>query len=246
MHFTRVSITQKEVTLNYSTPREGGGVIEHELVDRAKPLASFPAALQAFAGFALQLIGAPKEWDDRLRVTTLNLHNAKDGRRGLQVSFNHPVDKARGAAVSITTPTLWEADNLEGEVADGFYGSLVHDLIEAAEAEATRYYNGEKEKQAELALVETTAKKTRGAKGVDDVTDDKLRQLLLQVERDVPMEAIARWSVTDRHAAMVWSTAVVESLLKRKPCKVQEPGCVERDATLPLSAEEHHQTTATV
>src|SRR4051812_40256691 len=108
MRFSRISITKKAVSLSWTTQDDAGAKTEHEFESKDKPLASFASALQAFSGFALALIAAPKEWDARMRVTTLNLHEDKNGRRGLQVSFNHPVDKARGSAVSITTPTLWE------------------------------------------------------------------------------------------------------------------------------------------
>ncbi len=149
MRFSRISITKKDVSLSWTTS-DAGAKHDHEFESKDKPLASFAGALQAFSGYALSLIGAPKEWDERMRVTTLNLHEDKNGRRGLQVSFNHPVDKARGSAVSITTPTLWEADNPDAEIADGFYGTQVLEMIELAESEALRFQKGEREKQEEI------------------------------------------------------------------------------------------------
>lgn len=74
--------------------------------------------------------------------------------------------------------------------------------------------------------------------------DDRgLRQLLLSVERDVPIDAIARWTSSDRDAAQRWaeneqhrlaSLAGGHRVVNAEP----EPECIAKSATLPLKANE--------
>lgn len=73
--------------------------------------------------------------------------------------------------------------------------------------------------------------------------DDELRQLLLSVERDVPVDAIARWTSSDRDAAQRWAEHRQKQLLQHangEPVmeNLPEPECVEKSATLPLKADE--------
>lgn len=78
------------------------------------------------------------------------------------------------------------------------------------------------------------------------LTDDDLRQLLLIVERDVPVDAIAQWTSSERSLAETWARARQKEMLgqfdkltlaERKGAVPREPNVVKKAATLPLSAE---------
>lgn len=246
MRFSRISISKKLVSLSWQEQR-GHGVITHVYDSKDKPLPSFNGALQAFAGWALKLLGAPPEWDDAITVTTVNL-SERDGRRGIQVSFSKRVEQANGAASSITTPLMREADNLDGEIATGYYGKHIDDLIEILETEAERYEKGEREQGELLPKTEGQAPKTKkgrkdpkaGTPGEvqnPDATvppaDDNLRKLLLDAGRDVPIDAIARWTSQERDNAQRWAAGQlrVKSGDLRPEAAPKEPKCVQRDAT---------------
>lgn len=262
MEFSRISITKKLVALSWTEER-GHGTVTHEYESKDKPLPAFGGALQAFAGWALQLLGAPKEWDDQITVTTINLSEDKNGRRGIQVSISKRVEQANGASSSITTPLMREADNVDGEIATGYYGKLVEGLIEQLEHEASRYYAGEREQGEIFEKTEGAAKKDRKPTGegrkprnagtpgevmnpgaIVPPTDDELRQLLLRAGRDVPVDAIARWTSGERDGAQRWAVESIEATLNRKKPKGVEPVCVKRDGTLPLIQDQKPEAAA--
>jgi hypothetical protein len=67
-----------------------------------------------------------------------------------------------------------------------------------------------------------------------------LRQELLQVERDVPVDAIAGWTDDERQHAHAWAAVRLEEMLGnlRSNSTKLEPECVQRSATMPLKADE--------
>jgi hypothetical protein len=137
-------------------------------------------------------------------------------------------------------------------------------LIKLAEAEATRFVNGERgeakaaKKTSENAndfadrAAAASAQSTRKPKADNTVqfpekgsepaafrTPDEVRQLLLTVERDVPVEAIAAWSADEWQKAVNWATARQKELIGQADAKVpREPKCVIKAATMPLKADE--------
>lgn len=222
MRFSRISISKKLVSLSWQEQR-GHGTVTHVYESKDKPLPSFNGALQAFAGWSLKLLGAPPEWDDAITVTTVNL-SERDGKRGIQVSFSKRVDQANGAASSITTPLMREADNLDGEIATGYYGSHIDELIEQLEVEASRYEKGERDQTEMFDKTEGQAAPKGRKKGKTDPkagtpgevanpgktlppADETLRKLLLDAGRDVPIDAIATWGSADRDKAQNWAAA---------------------------------------
>lgn len=234
MQFSRISITKKLVALRWQE-QKGHGTVTHEYESKDKPLPSFVGALQAFSGWALSLLDAPPGWTDQITVTTVNFSEDQSGRRGIQVSISKRVEQANGAASSITTPLMREADNIDGEIANGYYGKLVDGLIEQLEHEAGRYEKGEREQIEAFDKDETAPKKepkvtgqgrkprnagTPGEVMNPDKTqvpdDDNLRQLLLRVGRDVPVDAIARWTSIERDQAQRWATEVTLSKAKAR------------------------------
>jgi hypothetical protein len=74
----------------------------------------------------------------------------------------------------------------------------------------------------------------------EPLDDDGLRQLLLSVERDVPIDAINLWTSSDRDAAQRWATARQKQLVGQAPdgAVPTEPECVANSATLPIMADD--------
>lgn len=81
------------------------------------------------------------------------------------------------------------------------------------------------------------------AESVAIVSEAAIRQLLLSVDRDVPVEAIGKWPLIDRAAAVTWAEARQKELLGQlADLKVpSEPACVIKSSTLPLKADEWDQ-----
>ncbi len=74
----------------------------------------------------------------------------------------------------------------------------------------------------------------------DPMTDDLLRQLLVSVDRDVPIDAIARWTSTERDAAQRWGQARQKEIVGQLEGATvpAEPPALLRDATPRLSADD--------
>ncbi len=115
-----------------------------------------------------------------------------------------------------------------------------NDRMAAAEVASTRKPKGKKKGAAFVPGVGEVA----NPDATEPVTNDSLRQLLLSVERDVPIDAIALWSSSERDAAFYWATASQRAIVGQvtKNDVPEEPECVKRDATLPLTADAWTET----
>jgi hypothetical protein len=137
MRFTRISINTKSVSLDREDKDSKTGAIETKtLKSPERPMSAFDDALQAFKPYVTGLLPF-KVPAENLVITTLNLSESKDGRRGLQVSCNVPIPKCDDKVISITTPLVHEA----GEESTGESFTLsdkIMQLISLAEHEATR------------------------------------------------------------------------------------------------------------
>lgn len=109
----------------------------------------------------------------------------------------------------------------------------------AASAASTRKPRAKRKGRESAADAEVKAS-TWNPDKTEQLTDAKLRQLLLSVERDVPEDAVARWSSSERDAAQRWGEAEQRRLAGQVQAGAvpKEPKCVKRDATPALSAEE--------
>lgn len=141
MRFSRISITSKTVSLSREE-KDGKTNAVEEIVLKSpeRPMASFDDAVQGFKAYVTGLLPF-KVAPDKLTITTLNLSESKDGRRGLQVSCNVPIPKCDEKVISLTTPLVHE----EGEESSGESFTLsdeVMELIALAEAEAAAYVDG--------------------------------------------------------------------------------------------------------
>jgi hypothetical protein len=257
MRFQNIRVGD-EVSLDRVEKQPDGSVVTINLKNPAKPLASFQAAMQAFSGYAVELIGAP-HWHEDAKVTSIHLsEEPKTNRRGLIVTFTRKIERAKNRVVVVNTPLQHApVDDQEG-TNPGTFPREVAEMIATVEDEATKYWKGERE-QAEMFPEGQAAgtrddapapTKARGKKNRDfipgvgpvvnpdateQLTDENLRQLLLRVERDVPIDALARWTSGERDAAQRWATALIEAKLNGRPYEGAEPKSVKRDATPALA-----------
>ncbi len=262
MRFENIKITANEVILDRIEKHPDGSVFTINLKNPSKPLPSFKTALQAFTSWACQLVDAP-DWAESASVSSVHLsEEAKTSRRGVIVTFTRKIERAKGRTVVVNTPLMHApVDDQEG-VNPGTFPALVGEMIEVLEAEATRYWKGERE-QVELefkgapaaegdagagaAAAENDISKAQKKRGRKDAksgtpgevwnpnsttppTDEQLRRLCMAAGRDVPVDAIARWTSSERQQVQTWATAAVNPEIK--PAKrPEEPEILKKEAT---------------
>lgn len=234
MRFTKIKVRENGVELSWTVKGSAGtDTVNHESTD--KPLETFPAALNAFRGYVVELLGLPKSWLADMTVTTLSLNEETDGRRGLIVTAVRKIEKAANRPFVINTPLMKERGDNTSDAASGIFDPEIIDLIAEAEKQATSYRKGEK---AQIDAFEQTSKTDPAAPGEQPTNDiekrrrrkkdvdpkagtpnevvnpDKtapppddatIRNILLAAGRDVPVDAIAQWIETERKQAVKWA-----------------------------------------
>lgn len=252
MRFTNIRISVDEVSLDRVDKQPDGSLMTINLKNPAKPLSSFNAAMQAFSGFAVELIGAP-DWHEDVKVTSLHLsEEPKTSRRGLIVTFTRRIERAKNRTVVVNTPLMHAPVDDQQGTNPGTFPAEVAEMIEIVEAEATRYWKGERE-QAEMFPEGQAAgtsddqpskkpRKDRKAGTPGEVVnadknvppaDEALRKLLYDAGRDVPIDAIATWGSQDRDRAQQWAAAQlrVKSGDLREEAAPKEPKVLLKFAT---------------
>lgn len=251
MHFTRIKVTDKVVELDWSELLPNGEKKSISLESPNRPLPALLAAMAALRDYVVELLELPSTWLDELRITTINIDEGKDGRRGLIVTCLRPIAKAAKRPLVMNTPQMREP-NSEEDV-EMFLPDEILTLVKRAEVAAMAFVNGERE-QTELPLgtAPVTApaeKKRRGKKGdfipevgalnnpdaTEILSDEDIRSRLLARGRDVPPEAIGRWVATERDGVIRWLDTI-ETL------GGDEPSVLKRDAT-PSLFDEHIERT---
>jgi hypothetical protein len=164
MRFSKIGVNTKQVALTRQDKDSKTGAVEEiALTSPERPMTSFSDAVQAFKAYVLGLLPF-KVPESRIVITTLTLSESKDGRRGLQVSCNVPIPKCDDKVISLTTPLVHEP----GEESTGESFALSDDvltLIALAEAEATKYADGDR-MQLALAL-DASEKPSENTKAFD-------------------------------------------------------------------------------
>jgi hypothetical protein len=260
MRFENIKISKNKVILDRLDKHPDGSVFTINLENPNKPLPAFKTALQAFTGWACELIGAP-QWAEDSNVASVHLsEEAKTRRRGLMVTLTRKIERAKDRVVTINTPLMHApVDDQEG-VNPGTFPQLVADMIDLLEEEATKYWNGERE-QVELefkgapdtstadgaAAAENDLTKQRRKKAKTDPksgtpgevwnpnsntppTDEQLRRLCLAAGRDVPLDAIGRWTSTERSKVQAWAMAAIDPNIKPSK-RPEEPEILKKEAT---------------
>lgn len=267
MHFDKIKFDGSTVENDYEEPLQGGGT--KMTTDHGKnPSPAFKAALQAFSSFVLWVHSWPADMGDRLEVRGVTIKRSDDKPRGVIVTAVLKCPHARNSTSTINTPYLAEPPENYNGSGDGFVPLAVRDLIDALEARATEFHDGERGDQIPLALgasenTKAFADRSAAAEGkstrkpkkndfvpgvgeimnpdavVADITDEQVRQLLMMVERDVPVDAIHTWVSSERNAAIAWATAQQKRLAgSLKPAEIaampKEPPVIKASATMPL------------
>lgn len=108
-----------------------------------------------------------------------------------------------------------------------------------AEVASTRRPKLSKKEKAALAAQAEAGVPVVNADAGIPLTNDALRQLLLSVDRDVPIDAIARWTSSERESAQRWGEARQQEMVGQLDAATvpTEPACVLKDATPALSAD---------
>jgi hypothetical protein len=106
-----------------------------------------------------------------------------------------------------------------------------------AEVQSTRNPKGRKGKPPRQADTGVAIVANEAGEPLDEAG---LRQLLLSVDRDVPVDAIGIWTSSERDAAQRWSEARQKEMIGELSTDLvpREPEAVIRYATLPLKADE--------
>lgn len=260
MRFENIKITKNKVILDRLDKHPDGSVFTINLENPNKPLPSFATALQAFTGWACELIQA-SSWAEDSTVASVHLsEEAKTRRRGLMVTLTRKIERAKGRVVTINTPLMHEPTDDQEGTNPGTYPQVVADMVATLEEEATKYWNGEREQVelefkgapdtsagAEAAETESDIGKARRKKGrpaknagtpgevwnpnsTTPPTDEQLRRLCMAAGRDVPVDAIARWTSSERQQVQTWAMAAVNPDIK--PAKrPEEPEILKKEAT---------------
>jgi hypothetical protein len=261
MRFSKVSLTKKGVKL-FSTRTTGSGTTEEKNLraPQEPPMQSFVDALQAFKPLVIAVLkGAVKIEPEAMTITTLNLSEDKNHLRGLIVTAVVPLPQAYGKPLVINTPLIREGGENASE--DAFVLEDHHmEMIRVVEAEGTAFYKGNRQ-QLELPIKQESANakdvgERMAAASIDStrkggkkgriagqigkpgpLTTPRLRQLLLMVERDVPEEAIDKWTSSERDAAQRWAEIRQKELAGNlADAKVpREPKCLIADAVKTLA-----------
>jgi hypothetical protein len=234
LRFKDIKINDDGVILTRVDSLPDGTELSQTLTNATSPLPSFWTALQAFTGYAVNLVGVP-DWAEDAKVVSVHLsEQPKTRKRGLVVTFTKRIERAKNRTVVINTPVMHAPAADEEGVNPGTFEREVLNMIKEVENEATRYWNGDRA-QGELPLApaaqtdDLTKRRGRKSKGEPVEPDDEvLRKLLLAAGRDVPIDAIPRMTSSDRQAAPAWAEAAIDPSLRDRPA---EPEWLQKIAT---------------
>ncbi len=271
MQFAKIWFDGVTVKLRYERRRHGNETIAFR--DKDAPTPKFKDALQAFRPFATKLLGLDAWTDAEVRALSLTekegtrglqvtlVRTITDARnRKVPVTTPHlfaPPAEYEGPGVGFLDDVTMKLIEVMEEQAEAYRNGergeqtklalgdenadRVDDRMRAASVASTR--KPKKDKARELRIQAETGVEAANQAG-DAMTDENLRQLLLSVERDVPVDAIARWSSSERDGAQRWAHGRQKELMGHADAKVRaEPECVLRDATMPLSADQWKEPT---
>lgn len=259
MEFDKIHFDGKRVAAEYKVGLPNGGA-EDRQAHGTDPTPAFKSAFAAFKPFVIWVHSWPPDMAERLEVRGVSIKRPDDEPRGINVTALLTCPHARNSTSTINTPYLAEPPANYTGVGTGFLSAEVIGYVDELETQASLFIEkGERGEQTalELGVDGGAAKPKRGGKKKDavvlgvgtvvnpdatEVVDDEvLRQLLLTVERDVPIDAIATWGSSDRSRAIEWAKArqlEILNSLKADERVPAEPACLLASATLPLSANE--------
>lgn len=157
MRFSKIAITAKGVHLVTQTKSEAGAIEWKELESPEGARKSFANAVQKFKDYVVSVM--PFLGAEDVTVSTINLSESKNGLRGLQVSVSVALEDVNNKVTSITTPLVHEAGESTSDEAFTLDGAVMK-LIKLVEAEAAKYWDGDRE-QVEMFAEESTSENTK-------------------------------------------------------------------------------------
>ena len=137
MQFTKIRFDGEKVELKWHE-QHGEETREVHFTSNEAPLPGLPAALKAFAGPIMVLLGLPGDYGAQGSVRSVSIRD-KEGSSGIVASMTVPSSFTNGPFV-INTPLAWqqpEDDNI-GVIADLF------ECLATLKDEATKYLTGER------------------------------------------------------------------------------------------------------
>lgn len=255
MQFDQISVSEEKVSLVWMKPVALNTTLAERLESADTPAPELTNAMAAFKPYVRGLVGLPDDFGERMEIRTVHLkEDEKTGLRTLQVVCILTCVGAGSKTTTFTTPLMRARGDTEG----GFFLDQIEmDLIIAVETAAEAFVKGERSQRdlfptnAEAGNAELTPEQKgpprRPKKGdfVRDgypvvnqegveLTDERVRQYLLQVERDVPLDAIATWTTTEREKAAEWARLEAIRLTSGALHKKKEPLVVKKAANLSL------------
>lgn len=256
MRFHKIKSTENIAAFEWT--EEAGKVKHgHSFESKERPAPELPNALNAFRPYVVDLLGLPEPWSEALTISSISLSEDEDGRRGLIVTAVKKVERAHGNPVVINTPLMRERGESDN-ASNGFFDEDIAELIEAAELAAEDYvvhgkrldismFTPEQIAEMERKANENGGKKKR-PKGrklgdgqfVEDapppgepLTDEVLRQLVATVGFDLPVDAIAQFTSSERSEVQRWAEQAQKDVAAGGEIS-RIPPVVARHATPPL------------
>lgn len=163
MRFQIIKVTAEEVSLVRLDKQPDGSTLKLELTNASRPLEPFATALQAFCGYACELVGAP-HWHEDVRVSSIHLsEEPKTNRRGLIVTFVRRIERAKNRVFVGNTPLMHAPTDEQEGTNPGTFPREVAAMIAELETQATAYWNGEREQGEMFSGANAAPAKTKGA-----------------------------------------------------------------------------------
>lgn len=163
MRFQIIKVTAEEVSLVRLDKQPDGSTLKLELTNASRPLEPFATALQAFSGYAVELIGAPA-WHEDVKISSIHLsEEPKTNRRGLIVTFTRRIERAKNRVFVGNTPLMHAPTDEQEGTNPGTFPREVAEMIAELERQATAYWNGEREQGEMFSGANAAPAKTKGA-----------------------------------------------------------------------------------
>jgi hypothetical protein len=269
MRCAKISVTKSNVRLVRETTDENGATESIELESPERPLPSFVDALQAFKGYVNDLlpfdlgddrltittlnlsdgkdghrglivsgvVPVPKAYNKPVVISTPLVRQGGENSSAEAFVLSDEVMQlialVEGEATRYVNHERVQTEMFEGKEASENVKAADERMASAA-VQSTRPPRGKKPPAAQtetgVPMVNTV--------GVP-LTDENLRQLLLSVERDVPIDAIKKWTSGERDGAQRWAEARQKELVGQLESGTigVEPKCVIAAATPPLGGD---------
>lgn len=265
MEFDKITVSDDGVAFEWEKIVAVGTSVSERMESEKAPAPALTVAMNAFKPYVCELLDFPASIKERIEIRTAHLKvDDKTALRTLQLVCILTCPNAGKKTTTFTTPLMRERGDTEGGY---FLEDAEMELIEALEEAAMGFVERGERLQPELfppqqtetepdKKDETPKRRATGKKkgqpesvtgGIpqwneagEPYDDAKIRELLARVDRAVPVDAIAAWTAGERDQAVRWGVFELQRIVavrERQAGDIEEPLCVQKSATLPLSAD---------